>query len=471
MNDSVDNAEQTFKRFVNRLAQVCDNVRGKNGNTVSSIAVLEEPEGIHYIVGSNNRRGAKLQEVEDFIKQLLEIVAKSRTAGGVSPVRSEALWHILKFDENRVEFYLASTMKHLGGCISDYDRRHTELPLASEASKFRNQLFQLKELIKFAEDDKLEESQYFAECERLFVFIHLLQRLNFGDSISEQAEDGQINRESWKELRHFVGRLHSYYLSVDTLIRASRRWDRLCHDFNVTAIPSAVVMPHPLSNKRPTAYDILGRMTSSDEMMAKYRSQAAELQQNGLDEKILMECNNSSQTHMVHAEVLVLDYVLNYLRESDDAKFWSNWRYIGSSKPTCRLCNYYFTAHSSGVQVRESHNNLYPHWRAPDVFDNNTMNMMESLLNAVIKKTRTDAIRSLESQTSQGRVHDSNSFSASLRTETASISELVSGIADLGIPDTIPEDKEEDGRTTFRETRDQEEEDVIVFRGRKYLSH
>ncbi|KAM0254554.1 hypothetical protein ACHAQJ_006660 [Trichoderma viride] len=130
MNDSVDNAEQTFKCFGNRLAQVCDNVRGENGATVSSIAVLLEPEGAHYIIGSNNRKGPKLQEVELFVKQLLKIVAKSTELPvDRDSARKEALWHVLRFNESRVRFYLANTVNHLRDCIDDYDRRHAGVPL------------------------------------------------------------------------------------------------------------------------------------------------------------------------------------------------------------------------------------------------------------------------------------------------------------------------------------------------------
>lgn len=273
------------------------------------------------------------------------------------------------------------------------------------------------------------------------------------------------------ELRHLVGRLHSYYLAVEAIIRAARLWKRLCHDIRVTVIPSATLIPHPLSKKRPVAYEIVGRMTSSEDLMARHRAQADELQQrHSLDEKLLTECNDASQTHMVHAEVLVLDYVLKYLRDSGDAGFWNKWRYIGGSKPTCRLCNYYFAAHPDGVQVRESHNNLYPHWRAPDVFDNATMSTTEGLLNAIIRKTRADAIRSLESQISRVRPHDSST--------PTRVSELGSLFASMVlIPPTIEEEdgpntaiEEENVRNAAGELDDEEEEGRIVFRGRKSLS-
>ncbi|KAL6874796.1 hypothetical protein J3F83DRAFT_728706 [Trichoderma novae-zelandiae] len=472
IRDSVDSGEQTFRCFVNRLAQVCDNVRGGNGATVTSIAVLEEPEGVHYVIGSNNRTAAKLHGVEVFVKELLNIAAQStdRQADGGLPVHREALWHILKFDENRVRYYLTSTVEYLKLCIDDYDRRHGEKPLAAEASRFRRQLSELTELVRFGDDKKLDGPEYFAACETLFLFIHHAHRRKFGDSISEQARDGQINSsKEWMELRHYVGRLHSYHLAAETVLRASRLWDRLCHDVRVTVIPSAPVHPHPLCRKRPVANELLGRMSSDEDTITRYRSLAAGLQEFGLDEKLLKECNDLSQTHTVHAEVLVLDYVLKYMREAGDAEFWNRWRYIGSSKPTCRLCNYYFIAHTGGVQVRESHNNLYPHWRAPDVYDDDAMKATERLLDAVIKKTRADAVRSLESQTPRGRPHDSNSFSEqpwrdkSQRT-APSVSELVSAFTSLR---TI---EEEDGRSTAGEVHDQEDDGIIVFKGRKSLA-
>ncbi|KAL6696935.1 hypothetical protein J3F84DRAFT_347945 [Trichoderma pleuroticola] len=479
VRDNVDSAEQTFKCFVNRLAQVCDNRRGDNGSTVSGIAVLEGPEGVHYIIGSNNRKLSKLPDVKLFVEQLLEIVAKSTgqpTSNG-SQVHREALWHVLKFDGNRVRFYLTNTIAYLEECIRDYDRRHgkSSLLAASEATRFRSQLSELTELVKFGDDKQLEDPQYFTACEELFLFLHEAQRRKFGDSISEQAREGEMdNSKLWLELRHFVGRLHSYYLAVETIIRASRLWDRLFHDIKVTVISSASMIPHPLHRNRPNASEIVGRMSSSAEIIERHRSMAEQLQDLDLDETILKECNSASLTHMVHAEVLVLDHVLSHLRDNVDVGFWHGWRYVGSSKPTCRLCNYYFEEHPEKVQVRESHSNLYPHWRAPDVYDEKAMDATERLLNAMNKKIKADAARSLETQVLQGRKHDSNSFSAQpwRRDQKTDPSDLTSrmgslSIASVSIPNTI---EEEDKRSTFGEPDDQEEEEgVIVFRGRKPL--
>jgi hypothetical protein len=94
-------------------------------------------------------------------------------------VHGEALWHVLRFDENRVRFYLTSTVEHLQSCIDDYDRKYetkslgksrpastflrTETYLgilvgpAAEASKFRRQLSELTRLVRIADDRTLDE--------------------------------------------------------------------------------------------------------------------------------------------------------------------------------------------------------------------------------------------------------------------------------------------------------------------------
>jgi hypothetical protein len=131
MQENVGSAEQTFKCFVNRLAQVCDSIRGNNAATVTGIAVLEEPEGIHYIVGTNGRKKEELKNVEDFVKQLLKIISKpmERNTTMISSTRREALWHILRFNKHRIKYYLTGAVNHLEGCIEDYDRRHAQTTL------------------------------------------------------------------------------------------------------------------------------------------------------------------------------------------------------------------------------------------------------------------------------------------------------------------------------------------------------
>lgn len=56
---------------------------------------------------------SKSQEVERFVKQLLNIVAKSigRPVDSGCPVHREALWHMLKYGKNRVDDTALGGMK------------------------------------------------------------------------------------------------------------------------------------------------------------------------------------------------------------------------------------------------------------------------------------------------------------------------------------------------------------------------
>jgi hypothetical protein len=111
-------------------------------------------------------------------------------------------------------------------------------------------------------------------------------------------------------------------------------------------------------------------------LLSAYRRSAEDLQAWGLDDRIKEVTHHSYFKPIIHAEVLVDDVirrarrqalgagqeVVEFFRESEFG------RYIGSSKPTCRLCASYFTAQPDGVRVRPSHGNLYHNWRAPDIF-------------------------------------------------------------------------------------------------------
>ncbi|KAH7228480.1 uncharacterized protein BKA55DRAFT_471180, partial [Fusarium redolens] len=114
---------------------------------------------------------------------------------------------------------------------------------------------------------------------------------------------------------------------------------------------------------------------------------------------------------LVHAEVLIHHY-LNKNGITMPNRFWRQWQYISASKPTCRLCHYYFSSHSqSQIQVRPSHLNLYPNWRLPEISDEDDAEAREAhrkLLKNIAEKVRNDAKRTLQQRTTKRKQHDSN---------------------------------------------------------------
>jgi hypothetical protein len=109
-------------------------------------------------------------------------------------------------------------------------------------------------------------------------------------------------------------------------------------------------------------------MTSDAEQMANYRSHAQDLQMFDLD-NIIRRCTRSrSFRPIVHAEVLLFESLEND-GGTHPSRFFGGYKYIGYSKPTCRLCDYYFSVRGSGVRVRPSLPNLYHNLRMPDVYE------------------------------------------------------------------------------------------------------
>lgn len=219
----------------------------------------------------------------------------------------------------------------------------------------------------------------------------------------------------WSEVRHALGRLLSYFFAIKVLISARKYWPRLFVDFTVTSIPSTP--PSSAPDMRRNAKGIIQRMSRDKSTIEAYQDFARSLQGDyKLDDRIRQRVANFRP--IVHAEVNLLASVLDSMataeREDEDhIRFFNEaefGQYIGSSKPTCLLCSLYFAAHPSPVQCRQTHGNLYYNWRAPDVFDENDQEAIQSrqdILEKMIKDVRNEAGRAIKQRSFRWKKHDS----------------------------------------------------------------
>ena len=150
-------------------------------------------------------------------------------------------------------------------------------------------------------------------------------------------------------------------------------------------------------------------MTSNLNQQEKYRAHAQALQMvAGLDQVLQRQAKKLAP--IVHAEILLLESI----ESTHPSKFFNGFKYIGCSKPTCRLCCYYFSVHPSDVEVRPTHRNLYPSWRTPDVYEDQgpqAESGRKDLMNKVLYLIRKDAFRVLKEKLGEGKRHDSNTDS------------------------------------------------------------
>lgn len=230
---------------------------------------------------------------------------------------------------------------------------------------------------------------------------------------AERGSQGIMNPGSncWSELRHYAGRLRSYSQGTKTLIEAAEAFPMLFENFQVTFVTSSSADDNPFQKQLP-ASKILSTMLRTRVDSAKYIQLFEGTQSLQLNVNQVIQDMMADETFkpIVHAELLVLQSL-----EKDGlthpSQFFNSWMYIGSSKPTCRLCHLYFQERHGGFQVRPSHGNLYINWKPPDVFQNEgevAIKARESMLNAIVVPIRRDALRTLDNQVPLGRQHDSS---------------------------------------------------------------
>jgi hypothetical protein len=93
---------------------------------------------------------------------------------------------------------------------------------------------------------------------------------------------------------------------------------------------------------------------------------------------------------------LPLDYLRRTPGRTKTSRLIDGWRYIGASKPACRLlCRYYFDICAPEVVSRTTRNNVYYCWRQPGTY-----------------RLKVDL---LEAQVGGSKVLDSNTYTERIR--------------------------------------------------------
>ncbi|KAK2028794.1 hypothetical protein LX32DRAFT_673310 [Colletotrichum zoysiae] len=278
------------------------------------------------------------------------------------------------------------------------------------------------------ESDKGDASVVSSGDEALVRAATALRQSTIFETIADRSRAGKINESRhWCELQHFIGRLASYSGALKVIFRARRCHPQLFdkEDIEIRFVDSSDPIPHPMkafqaglpSEQRTTARcarDIISRMTFDEVEKEKYQHYADELQRCGLDNLIAAQCRNEYFKPIAHSEVLLLEWLrTEFAAQTHSIPFYDNIKYIGCSKPTCRLCDYYFAAHNGGVRVRSSHRNVYANWVIPDVFvEGQTSQYKTKMIDAVLTKIRQDVFLALSEKVSERKRFDSETQSS-----------------------------------------------------------
>ncbi|KAJ4404436.1 hypothetical protein N0V82_010499 [Gnomoniopsis sp. IMI 355080] len=355
--------EVNFKEFVNRLSQFCDIKLG--GDFVTAFTVLDREDRIQYRFACNRAGKSQLERASAFVTDLLTTLRDGEASNNLDQVLLEKVLAHCRFEKAAKE--------------ADFGK----LDLAEFAQR-------CKILMKFIE-----------ECKQ--------RKLNV---LAERPAHSNMSQSSncWSTIRHYAWRLLSYFVGIRTMVTAVRNSPRLVEHFEVVFVRSSDPDANPLLNKSVTADEILRRMVPDPAQAVQYSALLAEIRSIDMNKTIQDIIGEANFRPIVHAELLVLQSL-----EKDElthpSNFFNSWKYIGSSKPTCRLCHWYFEHHGGGFQVRPTHGNLYINWKPPDVLrgdGEDALKAREKMLNTMNVHIRKEGLRTLIEKVPMGRLHDSS---------------------------------------------------------------
>lgn len=202
---------------------------------------------------------------------------------------------------------------------------------------------------------------------------------------------------------------------------AWKEWPELFQKFQIIVLRSSKPKSRRFGDKSLTAKAIVGRMSGQEDKIDEFHGIAEQLQMFNIDDRI-RETSWSFKL-VVHSEITLYDWV-THSDEAEGLRFFNGWRFIGASKPTCRLCKYYIDSANRAekehrglepIEVRPSHLNLYPNWSFPKAHGSSTSataRVWQATFDRMINLTRNDAFKILEERSCRGKRHDSNTYEA-----------------------------------------------------------
>ncbi|KAH7149126.1 hypothetical protein B0J13DRAFT_550724 [Dactylonectria estremocensis] len=412
--------EEVFQAFVYKLAHVCDSEKGEFGATITAFYVLRDQDTedlVHYWFASNQRTHEELEATKAYVENLISQVNNApEDVLQQKPVFRALLSGALIFNRRRVTYYISQMMMQANKCINVCVGKLDETNRAISDS--------LKKLVHMIGFDSLTNTSDQAFTGKCFTIVGMLERLQLsasGPHIAQRAATGRMtgvpSDECWSSLQHMINRTLAYSQSVRFMLKAKGKWPALFNHFDVSFYESSERMSRPVRNKSQTADAIVGRMTRKADIMKTFRNYVQDLQMFDLDTLIREEYRRETFRPVVHCEVLLLDQ-LEKKGLLNQRFFFNEWMYVGSSKPTCKLCDHYFECHPSKIGRRPTHGNLYLSWRFPDVLTTQGVEGIQKrqdMYERVLLKVRKDAFDIVKRKTpSSYKGEDSFTYSAAL---------------------------------------------------------
>ncbi|KAL2813875.1 hypothetical protein BJX63DRAFT_442745 [Aspergillus granulosus] len=253
----------------------------------------------------------------------------------------------------------------------------------------------------------------------------------------------------------------------------------LANDLVAEGLPPSTSLPIPLLPRKLTLEGIANRMFSKaverDEFLRKLEQTAPA----GLT-KTLVDYSREVATK-VHPELIIINYfdgltVGGFLDDND--------KYIGRTKPSCYLCHLFVSHHPAKYSAMSANSNLCLDWRLPDIsrHEGNAMARAETQ-KSILRKLINTIRKELEEQVNKAWEELQSHFSDSETQSAVPIDEDDDDTFPCGSPPPSPKLTPASPTTSINQvareldtelgqasgadnTSDEDEKDIIVFKGR-----
>ncbi|KAB5546951.1 hypothetical protein GE09DRAFT_1060536 [Coniochaeta sp. 2T2.1] len=348
----------------------------------------------------------ELADLSGKLQTFLDMVHRSPLT---DEAQKEILRFVLSYCGNRVKGYLNALERHLKACI--------------QATLRNNQ----PECLQNVTEEALTTARRDCEInipatERLIWSVYRAYKSPVFELVQKRGQEEERHKSStdWTNLIHVTGRLMTYKQAIDVAFMVRKQWPELFEDFDITMVPSSATAAQALNKRVMTTREIIHKTTQDEQKLVQLYA-AAERTENfrsiRLDQEIEKEWSKKPKNGIgIHAEINLLLYLEQTEGGTHENRFFEGIKFIGSSKPPCKLCSYFFREYPTDVQVRPSHDNLYGAWLMPDLGHRAQPSQGETLTQKIARKIRDrlrddDLLEALRGGEIGGRLHDSSNYS------------------------------------------------------------
>ncbi|RFU73328.1 hypothetical protein TARUN_8920 [Trichoderma arundinaceum] len=394
-----------FQQYLSKLALICDTEKGKF--TMTALACLEGAKGPEYVFASNYRKPMELEDTKKFLERLLDYIVTNPEKHKPKTHKKQVLWRILEFNFGKLDYYLGTLVTVLDCCINECEVRRRPAD-----HQILNRLYELRNKVNFSRDMTTNDFQMQVDCETLIKAIHASNNDSLEMVIESRIKEEHAGAsENWYELRHYLGRLHSYRQASEVLVAASIKWPELFKNARISYISSA--RPKHIPVPKSSSINDIVSVALPEYDVPNLDADIAELEAFNLGEEIRQQLQKRRMTTLIHGEVQLHNYLVQR-RKINSSDFWSGSMFIATSKPSCRLCHYYFDSPTNDFKIQASHMNIYPKWRLPDIYENQNeeaKERFEKVVEHIIEKMQHDLLQAFQNKVWDGKRHDSRTDS------------------------------------------------------------